>query len=375
MNKYIKAKIYHMAESEILTMVSPDTIARIKATDPHPQFNVYCVGHEGEANPGIIDFGKRYSKVLKYFKDVIIRLNDKIKMGIAVFNGHVMTNEHAGREQIGEVIGKGLKTIKDRLSALVVTYIYPPYKNLSLDIASIEADMYINKKDKVVDVSDITGLALGSSLIDKPAFEGATLLATVQAFTKGDKMTLEEIKEAIQEGNVSLSDLVKAGVYSQDAVLDLEVVKDTVKKEKQVEYEHAKRVEKSLKEQRESNITLTKELEEAKGKHGKLLEQVNVITTTSLFEEIAKARNFDEKEKAFISNNLKTFKSGKEGEELKTDFNKFLDDQMVGYNKTLEILGIKKEEKKVGAPASDGKGGTTGDMTNPKDNDLIPSET
>ena len=374
MHRYITAKIQHMAESEIFTMVSPDTIARIKATDATPKFNVYCVGHEGEARPGIIDFGKRYSKVLRYFKDVIIRLNDKIKMGISVFNGHRMTNEHTGREQIGEVIGKGLKTINDRLSALVVTYIYPPYKGLALDIASIEADMYINKKDKVVDVSEVTGLALGSSLTEKPAFEGATLLATMQAFTKGDNMTLEEIKEAVKEGDFSLSDLVKAGVYSNDAVLELDFVKDNIKKEKQVEYEHAKRVEKSLKEQRESNINLTKELEESKGKLSKLNEQVNVITTASLFEEFAKARNFDDKEKAFIGQNIKSFKSGKEGEELKSEFNKFLDEQIVSFNKTLEILGIKKEEKKAGAPANTG-GGATGDLTNPKDNDLIPETT
>ena len=97
---------------------------------------------------------------------------------------------HEGREPIGEVAGSRAKTIDGKFSAVIVAYIYPEYKKLPLDIASIEADVNINNDVTgdihAVDVEEVTGIALGNSAVNRPGFPGATLLGELQAFA-GEK--------------------------------------------------------------------------------------------------------------------------------------------------------------------------------------------
>lgn len=186
MRRLITANIQNMAENEALSLISADTLERIKRTDRRPTIKVFAVAHEGTAHGTELSFGAKLQKAFGYVKDMIIRIGERLQIGTAVFNRHVDTNEHAGRLQIGEVVGKAVKYIGGKLSSLAAIYIYPEHRNLPLDVASIEAEVeYMPKtKDKaeVIDVSNITGIALGHSAIDKPAFKDATLLAVVQAF-------------------------------------------------------------------------------------------------------------------------------------------------------------------------------------------------
>lgn len=373
MKKYISGRLQHFAKDEILSMVPPDTLTRIKQTDKRPEFRVYCVGHEGTADARELSFGARFNKAFDYVKDMIIKLGERLTLGTVVFNRHVETNEHTGREQIGELVGKGLRYIKDKLSALAAVYIYPQYRKLPLDVASIEADIeYIPKsKDRgeVIDVDRITGIALSSSAIDEPAFKGATLLGIVQAFTKekGDKMTKEEILEGIKELNLKVTD-----IFAPEEI----TASEPAKKAKQTEYEHAKRIEKSLGEERERVITLTKERDDAQGKIKTLNERVSNVEAGKLFETAATTRKLDNKEKAFITKNLGTFKSTAEGDALKTDFDKFLDAQLVDYQTTAKLLGVdvtKDKNQLAGAPSGDGTEiAAESDLENPERNEFIP---
>jgi len=90
-------------------------------------------------------------------------------------------------------VGKAIKTIQSKVNAIAITYIYPEYRGLPLDVASIEADVNINPDDSVhdVDVGDITGIALGNSAVEKPGFAGATLLSQIQAFANKLEITDE----------------------------------------------------------------------------------------------------------------------------------------------------------------------------------------
>jgi hypothetical protein len=68
------------------------------------------------------------------------------------------------------------------------SYIRPEYRTLPLDVASIEAqvDMEQNARGEIdiIDVGDVTAIALGNSKVEAPGFPGATLLGNLQAFVE-----------------------------------------------------------------------------------------------------------------------------------------------------------------------------------------------
>ena len=195
----IRAKLLHMAESEIKSIIPHDIYSEIKQTDPHPVFRAYVIGHEGEATatwPGV-------GKIVKnWFSSAINKIAKKLQYGLKIFHNHAETNEHEGRTPIGELVGKTIKTIKDRVNAIAITYIYPQYRNLPLDVASIETTVDIDMNDSGVygvNVEDVTGIALGNSAVDQPGFSGATLLSELQAMAK--KRGIEhEIPDRLQLG-------------------------------------------------------------------------------------------------------------------------------------------------------------------------------
>ena len=184
------AKLQSMASSEIMNIVPNDIYEEIKRKDPHPLFQAYVVGHEGEATGKMVGGGKR---ILNWFSSAINKLWEKLKYGTKVFHGHNVDSSHEGRQSIGEIVGKSIKTIQNRVNAIAITYIYPEYRDLPLNVASIEADVNINPEHSVhdVDVGDITGLALGNSAVDKPGFADATLLSQIQAMSKKLEITDE----------------------------------------------------------------------------------------------------------------------------------------------------------------------------------------
>jgi hypothetical protein len=180
----IHVQITCMAASEIAGMIPESTIAEIKKTDPTPLFRACTIAHEGEAEGRIVGAG---NIVKRWYRDVIGKLYDKIKMGLALFHGHGATNDHSGRLSIGRVVGKALKQINGRMSTVVACYIEPAFRRHNFDIASIEASVEMDVDDGqivVVDVGDVTGVALASSQAETPGFTGATLLGQLQAFAE-----------------------------------------------------------------------------------------------------------------------------------------------------------------------------------------------
>ncbi len=184
------AKLQQMASSEILSIIPKDVYDTIKQADPHPLFRAYVIGHEGEATGTEVGVGKR---VLNYFSSAINKIWETLKYGTKIFHGHNIDSSHEGRQSIGEVVGKAIKTIQNKVNAIAITYIYPDYRDLPLDIASVEVDVRINPDDNVhdIDVGDVTGIVLGNSAIDKPGFADATLLSQIQAMSKKLEITDE----------------------------------------------------------------------------------------------------------------------------------------------------------------------------------------
>lgn len=191
MYKKISAKLLHMADSEIKAMIPPYHFEGIKRRDPKPLFKAFVVGQEGQAEANWVGVGK---VVKTWFKDAIGKLSRRIWPGMKLFHNHAETNEpDETRPEIGEVAGSRTKMIDGKFSAVIAAYIFPEYKQLPLDIASIEADVRVdNTGDDEVhapDVEDVSGIALGSSKVEKPGFKGATLLGTLQAFATKPQST------------------------------------------------------------------------------------------------------------------------------------------------------------------------------------------
>lgn len=379
MRHIIGARIQSMAKDEILAMIPKDTLDRIKVNDKRPEFRAYVVGHEGTAKPNELSMGMKIQKAFSWMKDVVVGLANKIGFGMPVFDGHGADNSHAGRSQIGEVVGKAVREIKDKISAVAAVYLYPEHRKRQLDVASIEAEIeYVqgDTENEVLDVREITGLALGSSAMASPGFPGATLLSTVQAFSKkgdGDEMTLAELKAAIKEMKAKITDL-----FDKDDILESAPVVEAIDTHKA----HAKRVEKQLGEERERIIDLTKKVDEANGKVKTLNEKVSSQTGKSMFDAAAVSRKLDDKEKAFVQKNLNGFKSDKDGTELQGEFDRWMDAQIKEFQETAKLFGV--DTKKAGdvdpnngggTGATDGVGNAEGaeKYTDPKKNDLIPA--
>lgn len=179
----ILAHVHEMAADEIRRIVPETVIETIKRTDPDPLFRAYVVGHEGVSRGMAVDFG--INVVKRWMKTAIKKLSDLMKPGIPVYHGHAA--DDTGRISIGEIVGRTIKNIKNKMSVVAVAYIKPEFRLMPLDVASIEADIVLTGdggNDSVydVDVQNVTGVALGNSAIERPGFANATLLTQLHAF-------------------------------------------------------------------------------------------------------------------------------------------------------------------------------------------------
>jgi len=371
----IIAELQNMAQNEILNLISAGQYNRIKSFDEHPEFRVYTIGVEGEARGKLLSRGEIGTQ--HWFKSAIRKIADKVKEGVQFFNLHAKgTNSTAGRTPIGEVVGKGLKSIGDKLNALVVAYIYPEFRKEKLDVASIETNVSLsidNGVAKVDDVEDITGIALGNSAVVSPGFAGATLQGAFQAFEaelqnsgKGVTMTKEEILAAIKEANLNPTSL-----FGEEILKDDVTVKSLIKTAVTGEYEHRKRTDKAFDDAR---ADWEKEKKEITDKN-KTLEvektklQVGDVLATNIAE-----RKLDDKQKIYVTNRLPQFNIT-DPEKVKDEIDKFVDNQLTAYEKDVEIItGKKKEEAKKDEPKKDADvdAEVSDENLDPEKNDMIP---
>lgn len=143
---------------------------------------------------------------------MIRRIAEKIKEGTKFFLGHGATNDTEGRESVGEIVASFVKEVGGRLSHIIVGHFPNEEKVKDMDVCSMEADIYTDTDNIVGDVNEISGIALGSSDKENPAFPGALRLGTVQCFDESGQnsrmkekdmaLTFEEIKTAVRQMNI-----------------------------------------------------------------------------------------------------------------------------------------------------------------------------
>lgn len=148
-------------------------------------------------------------EILRWPRAVIHRLAEKVKAGTKFFIGHGKTNDHDGRETVGEVVASFVKEIGGKLSNIIIGHFPDEEKVKALDTCSMEADIHTDPENIVGDINEVSGIALGNSNVDHPAFPGAMRLAMVQCFVDTEKkekeeitMTFEEVRKAVRELNI-----------------------------------------------------------------------------------------------------------------------------------------------------------------------------
>lgn len=344
-----------MSDSEIRAMIPPEKMAEIKKKDKKPLIKAFVVGHEGEARGNLIGVG---NIVKRWFADMVSKLNDKIAIGLQLFHGHAATNDTAGRTPVAEVVGKTLKRIKDRLSSVVACWIYPEFKNLPFDVASIEADVELEGdpgKLYVADVNEISGIALSNSQVETPGFPGATLLGQLQAFAeerrkpqitlfkKGEnEMTLAELKEAIQEAKFKPTDL-----FDPDAILADPFISEQVKEKISNARGYDIRKFEKLSEERAESEKKLREAEKRLGEQAEKLKakelEMAKAQRGTLFEKQKDERKFDEKLTRYVQRRLERF-DPKDAATIEKDFSAWLDAEVDEYGKIAkEVFDIKSE--------------------------------
>ena len=382
----IKAQLHYMADSEIMNMISPNKYAEIKAKDSKPIFKAFVIGHEGEAKARMVGIG---AIIKTWFRSAVEKLHNKIQMGIKLFHGHSATNEQDGRVPIGEIIGKQLKLIDDKLSSVVACWLYPDFKNMPLDVASIEAGVEFEGNETtgyyVADVGDVSGVALGNSKVDTPGFPNATLLGQIQAFAENKKigdiqaMTPEEIKKAILEAGLQPSD-----VFTKDGLTaDPLIVEHVREKTANPEGYHIRKLQKDLVEaegkaaKAEADKKIVEELLTKQSEDIKSLKSENAVSKVgTLFETEKTKRKLEGKVVKYIQSRLPSFKVNNP-EEIEKEFSTYLDstvDEFKTVAKDVFEIEDKPADPNIDLGPEGDKDTPDNKYLDPAQNPMIPTE-
>ncbi len=339
----LTATIQALEQHELDEMIEPIVLKYVKEHDPDPEIRVYSIGHEGKANLHLPGIGP---KTFTWIQAAIQWVFDKVRLGTAVFNRHDPdTNNHEGRIQIGEVIGKSVKKIGDRLNTLAAIHIFPKYKSRPLDIASFEAEMEFDH-DGVqawpTQIKNVSGIALSNSDIDTPGFPGATLLGAVQAYVQAFKSDLGEKtmnKSDVLTGAKELG-LKPSQVFDIDDIMaDLTVDK----KVKDVTKDHFA-MAKRLGEERDKFRDRVANLENEKADSDKRLQTLQMNSKSSSVIDTMFADpecKLSVKEKAFAKHGLKKAEfTAVDDAELKTEMDTYVSKSVEEFKEISGVLGI-----------------------------------
>lgn len=230
-------------------------------------------------------------------KELIQKISTKIKNGLKFFVNHSEeTNSHENRKSVGEVVGSFVKNIGNKLSNIVIGYFQDADLVEKMDINSMEADISINENTGVVtDMKEMTGIALGSSEINSPAFPGAVRLTSIQCFGIEDKKTLGD--EGGQEMAVTF-DEVKAFVKSNHVYPHQLFDDDMMKSDREFGKLYTENTELKTK-----NETLQKDFDAYKQKSDEAIKESERINSKALLKKLM-PEGLTKKQTTFIEENF-----------------------------------------------------------------------
>jgi hypothetical protein len=260
------------------------------------------------------------------------------------------------------------------LHDIAVVYIYPDHKNTVLDVASIETTVGISSDGSggayVSDVGPVTAVALGDGTKDKPGFPGATLLAQLQAFEKGQgQMTLAEIKKALTDGGYGPSD-----VFSSDNLAADKNVRVLIESATEDERKATERVTKQLATAKEFLVT---ELAARDTQITTLNTQIVQHKALPMLDEVLGEMKLADPMAKAIRHRAKDMKIEGDDKTLKDNVKRYVEQEIEAVKPLAEAFGYKVPTDRS-APPNDGPQNTptpdpTENFMDPKNNPLIPA--
>lgn len=318
-----------LGEDEILHRIPYEDLMMIKEHDPHPYFRAYSIAQEGEYSPKIVDEG--YKKIT-WTKKAIQSLKNIVIKGIKFFKGHNADNSTNNREDFGEVVANFEKVIGDKTHHIVIGYFPDKSKVVDNDIVSMEADWtFLDNAGQWIaeKIEQITGIALGDSKKEQPAFSGARVLGEVQALGEGEKeMTFAEVRQFVIDHNVYPWQLFSIETMKADREFGKLLVEAEAKEKKY----------------KDDMAVLETRAKTAEEKAKTLESNFNKQTAKSRLDAQLKANNIQltEKEKAFMDIQFKSL------QDLSDDSLKmFITTSRELYKEAAAVFGEKAETTKV----------------------------
>lgn len=151
-------------------------------------------------------------------------------------------------------------------------------------------------------------------------------------------MTLEEIKQAIQEGSFHPSELFNPKALAKDPSIE-ELVEEKVSSQMKARgYNIRKSAE--LEEDRKKWLEEKKAMDDQVANLNRELAKGRV---GELFEKVKKDRKLDDRQVNFIKGRLAKFEP-KDPKDLDKEFSGHVDKEIDEYNMAAQIFGIKKDE-------------------------------
>lgn len=279
--------------------------------------------------------------MMKWPRAVIRRLAEKIKTGTKFFVGHRdETNAHDGRESVGEVLVSFVKEIAGKLANVIIGH-FPSKEQVDpYDACSMEADVHTDDDNVVGDINDVSGIALGNTDRESPAFPGALRLSTVQCFGKentkpeeGEKKmpTFAEIKEAVKNMNIYPHQL-----FSEDDLKDDRTFGRVFEENTKMKADNERLSKANTEMEAASKSAIRKsEIDTSKGKLDVLMGE-----------------GFTERQKNFIK---RQFDPEKVEDLTDEGLKKFVEEQKTNFAETAKLFGAEKDlGKKLDTDDDDG---------------------
>lgn len=342
MKLYVQAMAAAVTQEELKKNLPPEVMKKLTGKTITP----YVIGEEGRSNPRVIGEG---SKTLIWSRAVIRRMAETAKAGTKLFKNHNSDSSTSGRQPVGEVVGSFSRMVKGKIQALVLTVLMPGTDDL--DICSIEADAEFDDSGNVGDIGEISGIALGSSRVNSPAFPGAQRVAALQCFEEEEKIKDDPIPLEKGENEVykpTFSEL-------QQAIKDLNVFPHQLFSETEMKADN------EFGKLYSQNEILTKDNLELKTTIGTLestgkenLRKSEIAAASTMFEKLI-PEGTTEKQKEFFKKQFDPEKIEDLSEEgLKKSIEKLTTD----YSDQAKFFGVEENTSASGGP---GDGESTGD--------------
>jgi hypothetical protein len=359
-------------------MVDPAILAEIKQKDPHPYFQAYSVIHEGISTPTVEGEGPVQ---IHWGKRAVQSLKNIIKKGVKLFKGHNSTNDNQDKQVLGEVVGSQEKMIDGKLHHVIVAYHPPEVKEIAkqCDICSQEAEWnFIESAGKIIadSIHKLTGIALGSSSTEQPAFSGARRLGFIQAFEVENPNELPGDGGKNLNGELSNKEKIMTIHDVRKAIIDLNIwPKQLFDEEKLRQDMVAAKIIGDYESLKQENIRLVEENNNLKtdsdAKIKDLQIQIDKSSAKGRIDNMISNMQLTDKQKSFITNRLD---KGSSTIEDFTDegLQKYLDNE-VSLFKEFATYYNTETASDVSLTSGDGKGGET-DYSKADNNELLEED-